>query len=93
MDSQLKKDRFDDNGEACTLESLCRSDPEWAASRIRCMEDALTNIQTWVEGYENPVTSMGAGLHAEKWPSLSPSARRRLLEILRAERFSDKEGE
>lgn len=50
-------------------------------ARIRELEGALGELGAWARGGET--TGMGAGLHAEMWPPLTPSAKRRMLEIVR----------
>lgn len=44
--------------------------------------ELLREIHEWADGYQNPKTGMGSGLHAEKWPSLNPSARKLMLQIV-----------
>jgi len=43
--------------------------------------EAIAEFRAWADGYKNPTTGMGAGLHCEMWPSLSPSAQSRMLDI------------
>lgn len=61
-----------------------RADLASARERVAELEEALREFRKWADGFERPVTGMGAGLHAEMWPSLNPSARRRMLELTRA---------
>ncbi len=39
-------------------------------------------VRVWVDGYANPGTGMGAGLHVEMWPILTPSAMKMLRRML-----------
>lgn len=41
-----KTDYHDGDGNPCTLDSLCRKEPAWAANRIRIMREALESIAT-----------------------------------------------
>jgi hypothetical protein len=36
--AELDLQRYDADGKPCSLDTLCRRDPEWAASRIRALE-------------------------------------------------------
>lgn len=47
------------------------------------LREALNTLHTWADGFENPRSGMGSGLHAEMYPTLSPSARRYLLQMTR----------
>jgi hypothetical protein len=50
--------------------------------RAEKAEAALSQIREWIDGFDNPTTGMGSGMHQEKWPMLGPGARARLREIL-----------
>jgi beta-glucosidase/6-phospho-beta-glucosidase/beta-galactosidase len=50
--------------------------------RTEKAEAALSQIREWIDGYDNPTTGMGSGMHQEMWPMLGPGARKRLREIL-----------
>jgi hypothetical protein len=51
--------------------------------RIEALEAALRDFDAWSNGYLDPRTGMGSGLHAEKWPPLSPGALREMRRIAR----------
>jgi len=40
----------DSHGNECTLDSLCRREPEWAANRIRALEATIDPVKDWYEG-------------------------------------------
>lgn len=48
-------------------------------STEEAMKNTLQELRSWAEG---PKGGMGASLHWEKWPPLTPGARKRLLEIV-----------
>ena len=45
VEVEIIKDRFDSDGNPVTLYSLVRSDPDWAASRIKWMENELADCK------------------------------------------------
>jgi hypothetical protein len=53
-----------------------------AVARAEKAEAALSQIREWIDGFDNPTTGMGSGMHQEMWPMLGPAARKRLREIL-----------
>lgn len=69
--------------EASALGAADMTGPQLRA-RVLELEGALAEFGTWAKGFEYPQTGMGGGLHAEMWPSLTSSARKRMLGIVRS---------
>ena len=53
-----------------------------AAEERDRLRAALETFRVWADGFANPDRGMGAGLHAEMWPLLAPSAQRKMLELV-----------
>ena len=51
------------------------TDREWA----EVLAAELHELYRWADGFVNKRTGIGAGIHAEMWPNLPPSAAKELL--------------
>lgn len=60
------------------LEPALAASAHWKALEKR-LRAALSELHAWADGYVHPKTGMGAGLHQEMWPALTPSAATELL--------------
>lgn len=63
--------------------SAMTADEQHLRARIEVLEDALREFDTWSSGYLDDHTGVvGAGMHAETWPSLCPSAQQKMRRIV-----------
>lgn len=44
---EIPKDHFDTDGNPCTLDTLCRREPAWAANIIRTLRARVAELETW----------------------------------------------
>ena len=53
---------YDADGKTCTLESLCRTAPEWAAARVRSMSVEIARVRAELARIEAKAAALRAAL-------------------------------